>query len=77
VEATLSEFGGGQFSRFKQALVDVAVTRLSPIAMEMRRLLADLSHVDKVLADGAARADAIARPNMLAVKDIVGFIRSA
>jgi tryptophanyl-tRNA synthetase len=76
-DATLTEFGGGQFSRFKQALADVAVARLAPIAGEMRRLLADLSHVDKVLSDGAARADAIARPNMQAVKDIVGFIRTA
>jgi tryptophanyl-tRNA synthetase len=75
-ETTLTEFGGGQFSRFKQALADVAVARLSPIAAEMRRLLADLTYVDGVLADGAARARAIARPNMEAVKDIVGFVRS-
>jgi tryptophanyl-tRNA synthetase len=75
-ESVLSEFGGGQFSSFKQALADVAVDRLSPIAAEMRRLLADLSYVDSVLADGAARARAIARPNMDAVKDIVGFIRT-
>ncbi len=76
-ESTLAEFGGGQFSRFKQALADVAVGRLAPIATEMRRLLDDLSYVDSVLADGAARARAIARPNMEAVKDIVGFVRSA
>jgi tryptophanyl-tRNA synthetase len=76
-ESVLSEFGGGQFSRFKQALADVAVGRLAPIAGEMRRLLDDLAYVDSVLADGAARARAIARPNMDAVKDIVGFVRSA
>ncbi len=76
-ESVLSEFGGGQFSSFKQALADVAVGRLAPIASEMRRLLDDLSYVDSVLADGAARARAIARPNMEAVKDIVGFVRSA
>ncbi len=76
-ESVLSEFGGGQFSRFKQALADVAVGRLAPIATEMRRLLDDLAYVDSVLADGAARARAIARPNMDAVKDIVGFVRSA
>jgi tryptophanyl-tRNA synthetase len=76
-DAVLREFGGGQFSRFKQALADVAVARLSPIATEMRRLLADTSHVDAILADGAARARAIAKPNMDAVKDIVGFVRNA
>jgi tryptophanyl-tRNA synthetase len=76
-EATLAEFGGGQFSRFKQALADVAVERLAPIASEMRRLLSDPAHVDGILADGAQRARAIAKPNMDTVKDIVGFIRSA
>jgi tryptophanyl-tRNA synthetase len=76
-ESVLAEFGGGQFSRFKLALADLAVARLAPIAAEMRRLLDDLSHVDAVLADGAQRARAIARPNMDAVKDIVGFVRSA
>jgi tryptophanyl-tRNA synthetase len=76
-DAALAEFGGGQFSRFKQALADVAVARLAPIAAEMRKLLADTAHVDAVLADGAKRADAIARPNMAAVKDIVGFVRNA
>jgi tryptophanyl-tRNA synthetase len=77
LESVLAEFGGGQFSRFKQALADVAVGRLAPIAGEMRRLLADPAHVDGILADGASRARAIARPNMDAVKDIVGFIRNA
>jgi tryptophanyl-tRNA synthetase len=76
-EAVLAEYGGGQFSRFKQALGDVAVERLAPIAAEMRRLLGDLAYVDSVLADGSSRARAIARPNMDAVKDIVGFVRNA
>jgi tryptophanyl-tRNA synthetase len=76
-DKVLAEFGGGQFSRFKQALADVAVARLAPIAAEMRRLLADPAHIDGILADGAARARAIAAPNMWAVKDIVGFVRNA
>jgi len=76
-ESVLAEFGGGQFSRFKLALADAAVERLAPIADEMRRLLADPASIDAVLTDGAARARAIARPTMEAVKDIVGFIRTA
>ena len=52
----------GQFSTFKQALSDLAVARLSPIAGEMRRLTADPAEIDRILADGSARARAIARP---------------
>lgn len=71
----LAEFGGSQFSGFKAALVELAVGKLAPIADEMRRLLADPSHVDGILSDGADRAAAIAAPIMLDVKDITGFVR--
>lgn len=71
----LSQFGGGQFSGFKSALVDLAVTKLSPIAGEMRRLLADVSHIDAILGEGAQRAEAIAAPIMRDVKDVVGFVK--
>ena len=71
----LKDFGGGQFSTFKGALVDLAVDKLAPIAAEMKRLTADPGHIDAVLADGAERARAIARPTIDAVKDIVGFVR--
>jgi tryptophanyl-tRNA synthetase len=72
----LAEFGGGPFSTFKAALVDVAVARLGPIGAEMKRLTQDPVHIDHVLADGAARARVIAADTMKAVKDIVGFVRS-
>jgi tryptophanyl-tRNA synthetase len=71
----LAQFGGGQFSGFKAALVDLSVAKLAPIATEMKRLLADPSHVDAILADGSDRAAAIAEPIMRDVKDIVGFVR--
>ncbi|MET4422151.1 tryptophan--tRNA ligase [Bradyrhizobium barranii subsp. apii] len=71
----LREFGGGQFSSFKNALVDLCVTKLSPIAGEMKRLVADPGHIDAVLNDGADRARAIADETMKLSKDIVGFIR--
>jgi tryptophanyl-tRNA synthetase len=71
----LAECGGAQFSTFKAALADVAVARIVPIGTEMKRLLADPGHIDSVLADGAARAQAIAAPTIRAVKDIVGFIQ--
>jgi len=73
---TLRQFGGGQFSTFKKALADVAVAKLEPITNEMRRLLADPAEIDRILADGAARARIIAHPILNEVKDIVGFVHS-
>jgi len=75
-EAVLKEFGGGQFSTFKKALADLAVAKLAPITSEMMRLSADPAEIDRILADGARRAQEIARPIMDEVKDIVGFVRS-
>jgi tryptophanyl-tRNA synthetase len=46
---------------------------MGPIGGEMRRLLADPAEIDRILADGADRARAIAAPNMAEVRKIVGF----
>jgi tryptophanyl-tRNA synthetase len=74
--AVLKEYGGAQFSTFKKALAEVAVSRVGPVNAEMQRLLADPAEIDRILADGARRARAIARPIMDQVKDVVGFLRS-
>jgi tryptophanyl-tRNA synthetase len=72
----LKDFGNAQFSTFKKALAELAVSRVGPVAAEMRRLLADPMQIDRVLVDGAERARAIAQPIMAEVKDIVGFVHA-
>jgi tryptophanyl-tRNA synthetase len=72
--AVIAEFAGRQFSAFKNALAELTVARLAPIAAEMRRLLADPAEIDRTLKAGADRARAIATPVMDAVKQRVGFI---
>jgi len=72
----LAEFGGAQFSTFKAALVDIAVTTFGPVGVEMKRLQADTAYIDAVLADGAARARQQAAATMKAVREVVGFIGS-
>ena len=71
----LQDFGGAQFARFKSALAELAVARLGPVNAEMSRLLAEPGEIDRVLADGVARARQLAAPVMLQVKEIVGFLR--
>jgi tryptophanyl-tRNA synthetase len=70
----LTEFGGQQFSVFKPALVDLAVSKLAPITGEMRRLMNDTSHIDAILRDGGERARARAEVTMKQVRDIIGFV---
>jgi tryptophanyl-tRNA synthetase len=71
----LKEFGGAQFSRFKEALTELAVAKLGPIGAEMKRLMAEPAHIDAVLNDGSARARTMAAETMRGVRDIVGFVQ--
>jgi tryptophanyl-tRNA synthetase len=73
-DAVLGEFGGGQFSAFKSALVELSVEKLGPIGAEMKRLVAAPDAIDAILRSGGERAEAIAAKNMAEVKDILGFV---
>ena len=73
-ENVLSEFGGKQFSEFKNALADLTVAKVAPVADEMRRLLGDTAELERILRDSAAKARAVAAPIMEEVKKVVGFV---
>lgn len=72
----MTQYAGAQFGTFKPALADLAVAKLEPITTEMTRLMQDPAEIDRIIGQGAARADAIARPIVDEVYDIVGMIRS-
>jgi tryptophanyl-tRNA synthetase len=75
LEATVAEFAGSPFSRFKETLTDLAVSVLGRIGGEMRRLMADPGYVDRILRRSADRATAIAKPNLEQVFEITGLLR--
>lgn len=74
LDAACAMFAGRPFSAFKSDLADLAVAKLGPIAAEMSRLRGDPGYIDAVLADGAARARALAAPVMRDVYAAVGFL---
>ncbi|MEO0500149.1 MAG: tryptophan--tRNA ligase [Pseudomonadota bacterium] len=69
----LADFGGQGFGTFKPALGELAVSVLGPVAERFRALKADRAAIDRILTDGAARADAIAAPILAEAKRAVGF----
>jgi tryptophanyl-tRNA synthetase len=73
-EIVIGEYAGAQFSTFKNALADLAVAKLTPIAGEMRKLLADPAEIDRVLKSGTERALTIAAPIISEVRRLVGFV---
>src|ERR1051326_6065772 len=74
-EAALGRFAGQGFSTFKEALAEISVEVLGKIGGEMRRLMADPGHIDRVLHHGADRAAAIALPILREVQEITGLFR--
>ncbi|OCX61113.1 tryptophan--tRNA ligase [Thioclava sp. SK-1] len=72
----VAEFAGRGFGDFKPALADLAVSVLAPISGEMKRLMDDPAEIDRILGQGAERADAIARPVVEKTRDIMGMVRS-
>jgi tryptophanyl-tRNA synthetase len=74
--AVLGEFAGQGFGAFKPRLADLVAGVVAPIGEEMRRLMNDPAEIDRVFADGAARARAVAEPVIEEVKRIAGFWRA-
>ena len=75
-ETVLERFAGHGFGAFKPALAELAVATLSPITAEAKRLMAEPAEIDRILGDGADRAEALARPILDRTLDITGMIRS-
>lgn len=73
-EKVIADFGGQQFSVFKPALADLAVEKLAPIAVEMRRVLSEPGYIDAVLRDGGERAGVRAEATMKTVRQIMGLL---
>ena len=72
--AVLREYGGKGFGAFKEALAEVVVGHLTPIAAETRRLLAEPDFVDTVLSNGAERASLIANVIVAEAERLVGLL---
>jgi tryptophanyl-tRNA synthetase len=72
--SVLARFGGGNFGPFKEALSDLLVAKVEPVASETKRLLSDELHLQTMLRDGAAKANALAEPIIKEAEKIIGFL---
>ncbi len=72
----LREHAGKGFGVFKEALTELMIAKLAPIARATERLLADPSQIDAILREGAARAAAMADPIVAEAERLAGFLRT-
>jgi tryptophanyl-tRNA synthetase len=74
--AVLADHAGQGFGQFKPLLADLLVETLRPIKARLDELRADPAELDRILASGAERAAAMAKPTLASAYEAVGLRRA-
>jgi tryptophanyl-tRNA synthetase len=73
LENSIKDFGGKNFSEFKENLAEVLVEKIDPISKEIKKLVNDKGFLDKILKDGDKKANNIASAKVKKMHEIIGF----
>ena len=73
IEKTVSEFSGKSFSEFKENLSQVLVDKITPISVEIKKLLNEKDYLDKILLEGSKKANDIATNKIKKIHEILGL----
>jgi tryptophanyl-tRNA synthetase len=74
-EAIEARYDGAGYGRFKAEVADAVVELLMPIGARFRELRADVDELERLLAQGAAKAQQVAAPTLAAMYERMGFTR--
>jgi tryptophanyl-tRNA synthetase len=77
IDALVASYDGRGYGELKGDVADVVVEALTPLRERTRELLADRTELERILADGAERASAVAQRTLADVYDRVGFLPAA
>jgi tryptophanyl-tRNA synthetase len=69
----LKDYAGKEFSTFKKDLADLTAEKITPIALEIKKLMEDRIYLDTIMKTGKEKAIVVAEPVLNQVYDIVGF----
>jgi tryptophanyl-tRNA synthetase len=75
IESFTASLHGQGYGALKTAVADAVVAALDPIRLRAQELLADPAELDRLLAQGAAKANQIAERTLSDVYDKLGFVR--
>jgi len=73
LEDSIKEFSGKNFSEFKDNLSQIVVDKITPVSVEIKKLLVEKSYLDKILSEGCKKADDIASSKIKKIHEIIGF----
>ena len=70
----LNEMSGKEYSFLKKKLADILISEITPVGKEMKKLLSDKAHLEKILKKGKEKANIIAEENLKNIREKVGLI---
>ena len=70
---SVEKFSGKNFSEFKEVLSQTLVDKITPISIEIKKLLNEKKYLDEILAEGCGKAENIASKKIKKIHEIVGF----
>ncbi len=74
IEKVLNEMSGKEYSFLKTRLADLLIGEITPVGKEIKKLLVDKSHLEKILKKGKEKANFIAEENLKNIREKVGLI---
>ena len=75
VEQVLARFAGQGFGTFKPALADVIIALMAPLRSRLEQFRSDPAELDRILANGAAKAIDLGAPTLAAAYQAAGLTR--
>ena len=75
IEDVLHRFAGQGFGAFKPALADALIALIAPLRLRLFDLRTNTEELDRILAQGAEKARALAAPTLAAAYEAVGLGR--
>ena len=76
IESLEEQFAGEGYGSLKAEVADVVIAAIEPIRERTQELMADQNELDKLLANGADKANALAEETLAKVYDAIGFLKA-
>jgi tryptophanyl-tRNA synthetase len=76
IESLEEQFAGEGYGSLKAEVADVVIAAIEPIRERTQELMSDQNELDRLLADGADKANALAEETLAKVYDAIGFLKA-
>jgi tryptophanyl-tRNA synthetase len=76
IESLEEEFAGEGYGALKAEVADVVIATIEPIRERTQELMSDQTELDRLLAEGAEKANEQAEATLAKVYDAIGFLKA-